>query len=466
MDVFDRLHQTLDARPTPEAVASLIREALRFGSGFSRLLPVQDRILRRAAQSPAGGYSSMHDDFERPVAADHKVRTLLALFDKQLPDDVVRRMAEDPWLLHGQLAFLSGFLGWMPGAHPATSRSLNREQRAAIGVDIPRRRYRKLVRQMRRTDRRAWDLKRQVMLRQMVLVGRSGLAYSITVDEMRADPDAAAFVAYWTAQRNRRRQFSLAGRDNPFDQIAEMLFARCQTRGADTDWWMIARVYPVPEVLARLDQDRLGQLMAHWFGFMRLAADRMRDLAAAWPDDFDRSTMVVRRGMDSSTWNTVAQAYNAARAAWINVVDAAGARSVLTAVCPGKAMRLMAGDLAAWHDRQTGSTADPQTRVWASLPAPWDAIDGTVPCTSAMVKRHCHQQGVDPSLSGWIAPAFTGGPAADWKPTPELVHGVEVTDPLWAGLLRRSGVFSGRPLDADGRQVAAGYHRAVQGAGQ
>jgi hypothetical protein len=33
-----------------------------------------------------------------------------------------------------------------------------------------------------------------------------------------------------------------------------------------------------------------------------------------------------------------------------------------------------------------------------------------------------------------------------WAPTPELVHGVQVSSPALALALRKAGVFSGRPL--------------------
>lgn len=34
-------------------------------------------------------------------------------------------------------------------------------------------------------------------------------------------------------------------------------------------------------------------------------------------------------------------------------------------------------------------------------------------------------------------------------PTPELVHGVSIADPVWASLLRRAGVFSGKHIKPD-----------------
>ena len=47
-------------------------------------------------------------------------------------------------------------------------------------------------------------------------------------------------------------------------------------------------------------------------------------------------TMTVGRGMDSSTWNTTASAYSAARAGWLGCVAASGALALLEPSCPGK----------------------------------------------------------------------------------------------------------------------------------
>ena len=50
--------------------------------------------------------------------------------------------------------------------------------------------------------------------------------------------------------------------------------------------------------------------------------------------------------------------------------------------------------------------------------------------------------------SGWTGPRARGK-TAEFTPTPELVHGVEVADPVWASLLRRAGVFSGKHIKPD-----------------
>lgn len=487
MDVIEELHQSLDQRRTPEAIAALILQAIG-----DHLTTDQVRVLGRAAGSWAARYSWMSEDFERPVPAEHKVRVLVALLDNdQVDEDTIGRVAGDPWMLLGQLRMLAPFVGWHPGADFRSR--LNREQRHHAGVDMSRRKHNRVVRHMLRTTDRARRQQKQVLLRQLTLVGRSGLAYSITLDEMRADPFAACFVAYWVAQRNRRREFTLSPGHSPFDEIAQILFQVCAAQPV-TDWWMLARAYPNPIVVARLDDLRQGELAGRWLGFMRLACDILRELYEAWPDRVtepiipdemwadrpglmpsrayrggrtdkvvDLQTMTVRQGIDSSTWNTVAQAYNAARAGWINCLGAAGALDLLEVMCPGKVMRLMAGDLVAMHARN-GGRPDPDTRVWAALPRPWDVLDGQgPPCDAFVVEYQCQREGVDPHAKGWTAPR-QNGEVAQWRPTPELVHGIEVADPLWAALLRKAGWYSGKGLKA-GAGPLSGAYAAEQGSG-
>jgi hypothetical protein len=496
MDSIERLHWAVQSRVTPEAVCGIIIQTLG-----ARLLPAQRRLLHRAAASGAGQYSSMGDDFERPVPLTHKVTVLAELLSQHgvddeavlvgrddIPAEKLEELAQDPWKLLGELRHIAPFVGWHPGSDFGAR--LNRDRREMGGIRLSRRRYNRLIRHLLRTQAQAKRMGPQILLHQLVRVSRSGLATYITVDEMRADPFAAAFVAYWTAQRNRRRAATTAGRDNPFDVIAEMLLQVCARR-ADTDWWMIARAYPQPGVVASLDDFHRGHLVGQWLSFMRVAAGILRGLYEAWPDvdvppvmpdsmwagrpglmpsrqarggktvkAVDLATMAVVPGIDSSTWNTAAAAYNAARGAWLNCIAASGALGLLDAACPGKAMRVIAGDVAAWH-RNEGSGGESQTRVWADLPLPWRVIAGDEQCPAELVEARCWEHGVDPQASGWTAPRQHAGVVSGWAPTPELVHGVEVADPLWAGLLRRSGLWSGGPVSDQATDLYAAYRSST-----
>ncbi len=152
--------------------------------------------------------------------------------------------------------------------------------------------------------------------------------------------------------------------------------------------------------------------------------------------------MIVRKGDDSTTWNVTAGAWNKAREGWVALLYALDMDEVLDQMCLGKVLRLMAADVAAWH-RAVGGGLEPDTGVWNDLAAPWDVLGGLADCTRAEVEAVCRRHNVDPIKAGWTAPRPNRVVAA-FRPTPELVHGVEVGHPGLALILRRAGVFSGK----------------------
>lgn len=442
-DYLDELHDALDKRLMPETAAQIILRRRDIGPGRA------GRELSKVAGSRSPWWvSSMAEDYVRPVDASRQLASAARMFGA----DPSGCDPADP----GQLrAFIDGLGmrvgGWSHGGDWKRDR-LTREDRALILASLARarvtetgleskRQYNRRVRVLRHLSEKTTALDLELVKRRLVLAGRSGFAQDISLDRFRADPDAACFISYLMARKNKRRMFTLAGRENPVDHAAQALLDRC---GSRTDWAMIAMVHPVPEILAHLGQEELGTLLGGWSALMGQAATLLKD---AWAGGTNRETMIVQRGMDSSTWNTMASAYNAARAGWVNCLDAAGALVLLDAACPGKVMRLMAADLAAWH-RSSGGDVDPNTKVWAALPFPWEVLSGDATCTSATVEAACARAGLDPARSGWTAPRARGA-VATFTPTPELVHGVEVADPQWAALLRRAGVFSGKHIKPD-----------------
>jgi hypothetical protein len=443
-DVWAQLHATLNARARPEEVADLILAAVG-----DELSDAQRRVVDGVARHSwrrTGLFSSMSADFARPVGAARQIATLARLFERE-PDSLVDVVA-DPAELRVIAASVGEQIGWAPGQVDFRRDRLARAQRAVVGIDLPKRQYNRRWRFLVRLAAKVERFDTQLRRRQLLLVGRSGLAADITLDRFRQDPGAACFLAYLVAGRNLRRGFSLSGRTNPFDEVAEMLYQRC-VANTPTDWWMVSRVHHVPEVLARLSPHEHGELLGRWAALMRGAADI---LGSVWDPTIDRTEMIVRRGMDSSTWNTIAQAYNTARAGWLATIAASGAEALLDAACPGKVMRLMAADLAAWH-RHTGGGVHPDTKVFAALPLPWQVLSGDVECTRQLVERVCRHYRVDPQTNGWTAPRQPGR-VARFEPTPELVHGVTVADPVWASLLRNAGVFSGK-------RIRPGYRAAL-----
>ena len=453
MSMASELHATLDRRAMPSDVATII--VANGGANRGRT----GELLRRVAYSQPSWYvSSMSRDFER--ADDCRVQ--LAAAGRMFGVSVDGIDPRDIGQVRGFITAMGRRVGgWEPGSDWKRDR-LNKDDRRGngrlfISIDpemVAKRQYNRHVRVLRGLWDKAQRMDGMQENRRLVLIGRSGFAHRITPRRFAQDPLAAMFIAYLVARKNERREFSLSGRGNAIDHLADALLADVMEH-ADSDFEMLAWVYPRPQVLARLTAAQLGHLLGDWHKVM---ADTAQALKAAWPGDgnVNRMTMVVRRGMDSSTWNTMASAYNAARAAWLGCVAAAGALPLLEPAVPGKVMRLMAADLVRWHS-SAGGDVDANTKVWARLPLPWQVLDGEVPCTAADVRAACAEAGLSPATSGWLAP-LPDGQVAEFRPTPELVHGVAIADPAWAGLLRSAGAFSGKRIKDgyQGLQVPAG----------
>lgn len=434
------LYASLGQRRRPEDVAQKILELLR-----GRLNPVQQTQLERAAHGSLKrqvfAYTSMAQDFARPVGAQRQVAKVEELFgsgSRLHPDQ-----CDDPEAVTEFLQQIGPQIRKAFGANSFKENRLNAEQRAAAGLDISRRAYNKRFRLLARTEAKVQTLVREILKARLTKIGKSSLASELSWEDFASDPNSACFVAYYAARSNLRSEFTVAGQQRAFDEIAEMLLARCR-ESKSANWRAIAHVYPSGEVLERLTDTEKVELLGRWLAVLRAASGLLK---RAWDgSDINRRTMIVKRGNDSTTWNNTASAFNKARDQWLALVCALGMENLLETICPGKALRLMAADVAAWH-RFEGHTLEPDTAVWNELPLPWEALAGETVCTRAQIEDACRRNGVNPEKSGWTAPRPRTSVAA-FRPTPELVHGVTVADPFLATLLRKAGYFSGQPKSA------------------
>ena len=404
------------------------------------LAPKEIRTLQRVAGGSLKrgwwgfGFSSMSDDFRRPVGMDRQLDVAEALFH------VGNRPAGTD--LDGVREYLvraGSTIGKTFGQSDFRADRLHRHSRKAAGLDLSKRQYNKRFRLAARMERKRDRLAKELEKREFTLVSKSRLALTLSREEFSRDRDTACFIAYFTARCNLRSEFTIGGQQRPFDEVCDLLFRRCRESGS-TNWWAIAHAFPDREVLARLDDARKGELLGRWYAILDRIASLLKE---TWGrSNINRRTMIVRKGNDSSTWNATAGAWNKARESWIALVHALEMDEVLERLCPGKVLRLMAADVAAWH-RLTGGGLDPDTQVWNDLPLPWEVISGALDCPRRLVEDVCFRHGIDPVKSGWSAPR-PGRQVHAFRPTPELVHGVTVGHPGLALVLRKLGCFSGK----------------------
>ncbi|MCA9608422.1 MAG: hypothetical protein KC619_22600 [Myxococcales bacterium] len=450
------LYDSLQRRQRPEDVAEKILGLLD-GSLLSRDREVLERAARGSLARMVFGYSSMLQDFARPIGMKVQVDKARILFASAY--ELTLEEASDPSRVEAFLRHVSPEIRKAFGASDFKADRLNRAARRAEGLSkVSRRRYNRMFRHLARMERKLEKLIRELRKYEHLRVGKSGLATRLSWEDFSASPNSAAFVAYYAARASRRSVFTVAGQDRPFDEIAEMLLDRCFADD-HASFFAIAHVLPRRDVLERLDDAQKLRLMRAWSGLLHEIAESLR---LVWErSDIARDTMIVRRGNDSSTWNSTASAWNQARQHWFALLYDLGLEHVLETTCPGKVLRLMAADVAAWH-RAVGGSVDPDTLVWAELPLPWQVLSGEVACGRADVDRACRRHGVDPYRKGWIAPRPPGR-AVEFHPTPELVHGVAVSDPALATALRKKGFFSGKKARGPTHEGDAYLHALVLG---
>lgn len=433
---MEALYETIHLRKRPEDVAALVQDVLG-----AQLSEKEARVLEKAVSGAlrltVWQYTSMLEAFAKVTGAEKQVRKAIVLF--KLDRAAGAGPYDDPAVVEQFIAGVSPLIHKNPGYSNYKTDRLNREQRAAVGLDLSRRRYNKLFRCLRRLETKLGVLIRERQKSLFQKVGKHGFAEDITREDFMTDENSACFIAYYTARCNLRSTFTVSGQERPYDEIAEMLFNRCVAGAEQTNWWAIAQVYPKAEVLEKLTGDQQGVLLGKWTTLLQQVASF---LGALWgQNDSNRATMVVRRGNDSTTWNNTANAWNMARDGWLNLLYALGMEFVLEEMCPGKVMRLIAADVAAWH-HLSGSKGSPDLVVWNQLPFPWEVLSGSDFCNRSMVETACKAAGLDPEKSGWIAPRPHG--VVPFRPTPELVHGVAISNPYLAKILKQHKYFSGK----------------------
>lgn len=439
MTQIQELYQTLHQRKRPEDVAQLILEILEKDLTREQMSKL-DKAAAGSLKRINTQYTSMLQVFAPVVGAGKQVRKAIELFNLQeLPG---QPQFDDPTLVSAFVSSTSVIIKKNPGWNNFTKDRLNKSERRGQGLDISKRNYNKKWRLLKRLESKVETLLLEHKKLEFQLISKHGISHHLSFDTFSADTDAACFIAYITARGNLRSEFTVKGQQRAFDEICDMLLKRCESKqesGIATNWNAITYAYTSSRTLKYLTDEQKGILLGKWTLILEDIAGLLSKL---WEENsFEKQTMVVKRGDDSSTWNNTAGAWNKARDSWINLVYSLGLDYLLDDICFGKVMRLMAADVVQWH-ASTGGKLDPNTEVWNLLPLPWEVFAQTATCTRTTVTACCNTAGIDPEKSGWMAPRETG--IATFRPTPELVHGVTVSCPFLALVLKKNNYFSGK----------------------
>lgn len=406
---WEPLYRSMEERWRPEDVARASVD----------LCPHLADVLRPACRGAYYGTRNF-DRWGRPGFSGHSVNTSIVNRYPGLPNDAKAAVS---------------FLTQATGLYSDDLRDrIPRPLRKAAGITISRRQYMKRCRILIALRRKLARVLERGQFVRWARIAQSGWSVDISMsDFMALTPETRVFVAYYVARKQRQSTFSGTGQDKAWDRVSDALFGLAIPSRA------VALAYPNGRVLSELTDKERGELLIGAYRDLHAMAKTMRDLWTLL--GANRETMIVRRGMNSSDWNAVAGAWNSVRMLWIALLHACGRDSDLDSLCPGKAMRLMAADVAAWH-RSLGDDEGPDVKIFKQLPLPWDVVLGRETCTREDVL--VAQRLARISKDTWTTP-FEPGTPVPTKITRALVHGVAVSDPELADLLRRAKWFSGKP---------------------
>lgn len=450
MEGIKKLHLSLQQRHRPEDIAEQIQNML-----CDELSTTEFNILEKASKGSLKRqlyqYTSMFQDFSKAIGPGNQINKIIEIFNILEFKPINCNEVGD---IKKFITEVSPLINKNVGDNNFVTDRLNKTQRKALGMEVSKRTYYKQWRLLKRLENKLITYKRELRKVEFQMIANHGIVHHLKIKTFSEDKNTACFIAYYNARCSMRSVFTNQSQTRAFDEICEMLYNRCkrndkpifrlwnkrkQDHLTSTNWLAIAHIYPQKEVLKQLTEKQKGLLLGKWTSILQDIAGLLNDL---WHENsINRKTMVVKMGNDSSTWNNTAGAWNKARDNWMSLVYALGMEYILDEVCFGKVMRLMAADVVSWH-YSSGGQLDVNTLVWNALPLPWEVFIGEEICNKALVISVCKSFGIDARKSGWISPKIHK--VTTYKPTPELVHGVEVSNPFLAKILKNNNYYSGK----------------------
>ncbi|GGV16492.1 hypothetical protein GCM10010495_33510 [Kitasatospora herbaricolor] len=414
---LDRISASIRLRSDPAAVARLVRELLP-GLSPAEAARLEGAGRRTWAVAPAPA---------APAGAGRQLAVAGALFGSvggTVPAGGAEQVAR-------AVRFGGREIGRPPGAADFRER-LNREARAAAGLGgLSKRQYNKRFRLLRRLEAKQEVLELAERERRAAALAETGLLSLLDAARPTGDLATACLIAFQAARRHCDPDVTGWLSRRAGHRVTELLLARAAA-SPGTDWWALAHVHPVREVVTRLTEHQRGLLAGRWSAGLRETAALLE--RAHGRCSIEPTAMFARPGDDAYAWNLAARAWNAARVQYLEVLEALGAQEVLGRVCPGQVAWLDVIEPESWR-RWVSDRKFREIEVWAGLPLPWQVLAGTEDCPAELVERVCRRHGVDPVRTGWTTGrARWAAPAG--RLTAAFVDGVAEADPVLARVLR------------------------------
>jgi hypothetical protein len=141
-------------------------------------------------------------------------------------------------------------------------------------------------------------------------------------------------------------------------------------------------------------------------------------------------------------WRIAADSWNKFRNDWFLLLERIGLNGWREAFCPGQ-VPLLPWEAAqvVWFKRWFEKCKLANSRIWLELPRPWEVLLQGKSCPRSLVDSVCEKHDAHPVKSRWSGPK-TRHRSRSYKPTPELVHGIETSSLELAALLHKAGVIN------------------------
>ncbi|AKK06243.1 hypothetical protein CMUST_09635 [Corynebacterium mustelae] len=234
--------------------------------------------------------------------------------------------------------------------------------------------YRRILRCLIQLGQKIQQAQRTWETERCALMGFAGLAYRVSEEDFLACDKTALFVALFV---NRRKQiahyqyYSLTARLELSTLEQEFLAHALASDDSRPD--VLAHVHCGLDVVAQLSDVQLAQMIAVYYAELSFLASRLESLHT---NDSNRAA-----------WNVTANAWNVL---WFHF------------------LRLLAGagfDLESSH-RFLGMVPPcgipTEWPVFAHIPKPWEVLRDEKPCSPAITRSVCTDNGVDPTQSLWV----------------------------------------------------------------